>query len=54
MWLAGKPSNFLKGLFLKGLSVNEDYYFLSAVHSFDVETFEFSVPANFVLMTGSV
>ena len=43
LWLVGKPSNFLKGLFLKGLSVNEDYYFLSAVHSFDVETFEFSV-----------
>ena len=26
----------------KGLSVNEDYNYLWAVHSFDVETFEFS------------
>ena len=29
-------------LFGKGLSVNEDYNYLWAVHSFDVETFEFS------------
>ena len=27
----------------KGLSVNEDYNYLWVVHSFDVETFEFSV-----------
>ena len=45
--LIGKPKNsvslncIMKNL--KGLSVNEDYNYLWAVHSFDVETFEFSV-----------
>ena len=34
--------------------MNEDYDYIWAVHSFDVETFEFSVPAEFVLMTWSV
>ena len=29
----------------KGLSVNEDYDYFWTVHSFDVELFEFSVPA---------
>ena len=38
----------------KGLSVNEGYNYLWTVHRFDVETFEFSVPAEFVLMTWSV
>ena len=36
---------------VKGFSVNEDYYHLWTVHSFNIETFEFSVPAELVLMT---
>ena len=41
-------------VFSKGLSVNEDYNYLWMACIFDVETFEFSVPAKFVLMTWSV
>ena len=39
---------------VKGFSVNEDYYNLWTVHSFNMETFEFSVPTELVLMTWSV
>ena len=31
---------------VKGFSVNEDYSRLGTVHSFNMETFEFSVPAR--------
>ena len=36
------------------MKVVENYIKFPAVHSFDVEKFEFSVPANFVIMTWSV
>ena len=36
------------------MKVVENYILFSAVHSFDVEKFEFSVPREFVLMTWSV
>ena len=36
------------------MKVVENYIWFPAVHSFDVETFEFSVPAKFLLMTWSV
>ena len=39
----------MQSAFLKGLSVNEDYDYLWAVWSFDVEIFEFSVPAKLLL-----
>ena len=35
------------------MKVVKNYIWFLAVHSFDVETFEFSVPAEFVLMTWS-
>ena len=36
------------------MKVVENYIWFPAVHSFDVETFEFSVPAEFVLLIWSV
>ena len=36
------------------MKVVKNYIWFLAVHSFDVETFEFSVPAEFVLMNWSV
>ena len=36
------------------MKVVENHIWFPVVHSFDVETFEFSVPAEFVVMTWSV
>ena len=36
------------------MKVVENYIWFPAVHIFDVEKFEFSVPAKFVIMTWSV
>ena len=45
--------NMDKGLTVKTnqtMKVVENYIWFPAVHSFDVEKFEFSVPADFVIM----